>query len=207
MELSDGGTNDTPSPPARRALRFAYRLSTCSWSWARWAFIWRNSSDSLKPLVQQFGAYWQSRLRLPHRWHGVLPLHLILRRLHSLLNVSGQYLTLPLFACYIRCAATFKPPLQSKQADLPSNGDISIPLRPSMCVSIRTGTSFVILSLVSAPIACFRRAFRTRRLALAVHVARNCDGRDGRDWGVHKVVYICDLAFENVHSHIQMFGP
>jgi len=178
MELSDGGTNDIPSPPARSALRFAYRLSTCSCSWARWAFICRNSSDSLKPLVQQFGAYWQSRLRLPHRWQGVLPLHLIFRRLHSLLNTPGQYLMLSLLACCIGCAATFKPAIQPKQKNVPRNGDISIPLRPSMCNPICTSANFVILSLVSAPIACFRRAFRTRRLALAVHVARNCGGRD-----------------------------
>ena len=42
------------------------------------------SSESLK-LLQQLGAYKHSRLRLPQRWHGVCPLHLILRRLHSLL--------------------------------------------------------------------------------------------------------------------------
>jgi hypothetical protein len=49
------------------------------------------NSDSLK-LLQQFGAYWHSRLRLPQRWQGVWPLHLILRRLHSLL-------------CYFSCRA------------------------------------------------------------------------------------------------------
>lgn len=72
-------------------------------------------SESLKLLLQQFGAYRpgiksvasrpskridrcnlpcgtalicliHSRLRCPHRWHGICPLHLILRRLHSLLN-------------------------------------------------------------------------------------------------------------------------
>lgn len=44
------------------------------------------SSDSLK-LLQQLGAYMHSRLRFPQRWHGVCPLHLIFRRLHSLLVV------------------------------------------------------------------------------------------------------------------------
>jgi len=43
-------------------------------------------SVSLKLVPQQLGAYTQSSLRLPHRWHGWLPLHLILRRLHSLLT-------------------------------------------------------------------------------------------------------------------------
>ena len=41
---------------------------------------------SLKLEVQQLGAYTQSRARLPQRWHGVWPLHLIFRRLHSLLQ-------------------------------------------------------------------------------------------------------------------------
>ena len=114
---------------------------------------------------------------------------------------------LSLLACCIGCAATFKPAIQPKQKNVPRNGDISIPLRPSMCNPICTSANFVILSLVSAPIACFRRAFRTRRLALAVHVARDCGGGDRWNGGVHKVVDICDLAFENVHSHIQSSGP
>ena len=42
-------------------------------------------SESLKLLVQQFGAYIHSKDMFPHLWQGVSPLHLILRRLHSLL--------------------------------------------------------------------------------------------------------------------------
>lgn len=49
------------------------------------AVIFLNSSESLKLLEQQLGAYRHARLRLPQRWHGVSPLHLILRLLHSLL--------------------------------------------------------------------------------------------------------------------------
>lgn len=45
-----------------------------------------NSSESLKLLEQQLGAYRHARLRLPHLWQGVSPLHLILRLLHSLLR-------------------------------------------------------------------------------------------------------------------------
>lgn len=82
------------SPPScccpmlgRKLLRFAYKLSTCSCKELICAVICRNSSESLKPPEQQFGAYWHSRLRLPQRKQGVSPLHLIFRRLHSLLGV------------------------------------------------------------------------------------------------------------------------
>ena len=36
-------------------------------------------AESLSELVQQLGAYMHSRFRLPHRWHGVFPLHFIFR--------------------------------------------------------------------------------------------------------------------------------
>lgn len=48
-------------------------------------------SESLK-LLQQLGAYRHSSWRLPQRWHGVWPLHLILRLgfgQHELAHVSA----------------------------------------------------------------------------------------------------------------------
>lgn len=69
----------------RRAVMLVRRLSTCSCRRATWSVTCLNSSESLKLLVQQFGVYRHWRLRLPHRWQGVWPLHLIFRRLHSLL--------------------------------------------------------------------------------------------------------------------------
>ncbi len=76
-------------PPARKvsarsAFKLLNRVSTCSWRWFTCAAICLNSSESLRLLAQQFGAYRHCRLRWPHRPQGVSPLHLILRRLHSL---------------------------------------------------------------------------------------------------------------------------
>src|SRR3569833_1358945 len=68
----------------RRAAMLWNSVSTCSCSCVTFSAIWWNSSESLKLLEQQLGAYRHCRLRLPQRWHGVSPLHLILRRLHSL---------------------------------------------------------------------------------------------------------------------------
>jgi hypothetical protein len=65
----------------RHLLEFATARSVAVLVFMRFL---NTNSDSLK-LLQQFGAYWHSRLRLPQRWQGVWPLHLILRRLHSLL--------------------------------------------------------------------------------------------------------------------------
>ena len=85
----DGGRSAVTSPPPRRSYcssaTVLYSRSCCSCRWATWAAMVRNSSLSRKLLGQQFCAYRQSSRRWPHRWHGVSPLHLILRRLHSLL--------------------------------------------------------------------------------------------------------------------------
>lgn len=72
---------------ARRLFRSWYRLLTCSCKDPICADISLYSCESLKPL-QQFGAYTHSRLRFPHRWQGVWPLHFIFRRLHYAMSVE-----------------------------------------------------------------------------------------------------------------------
>jgi len=81
---SFGGTSRDGS--ACRDLMVWLSQFTSSWRRLSCVVTCLNSSESLKLFEQQFGAYRQARLRFPHRWHGVSPLHLIFRRLHSLLR-------------------------------------------------------------------------------------------------------------------------
>lgn len=86
-------------------------------------------------------------------------------------------------------------------AGIPRNRDISVPLCP--CVAISICICVVAFSLRSAPIPGICGTLRTRRLPLAIHAARQSDGRDWGDWGIGKVVEISNLTFKNVHSHTE----
>jgi hypothetical protein len=77
-------------------------------------------------------------------------------------------------------------------SNLPGNGDVSVSLRPRVCST--AAVRIVCLSLHSAHTG----AFRTGRLAMAVHAA----SRDGK-WRFGEILEIGNLVFENVHSHMK----
>ena len=136
----------------RKASILAYRLSTCCCKLVRCDVIALNSSDSLKELAQQFGAYWHERFRLPQRWQGVWPLHFILRRLHSLLFSRCQ--PLPLLHPILFSSSHSSPPClqllrkvgKMRMEYIPSNTYIPIPFR-SRLSSILTPAPSRLLSI------------------------------------------------------------
>lgn len=92
---------------------------------------------------------------------------------------------------------------ETTQQHLPSNRDVSIPLRARMCVPIRIRARIIVFPLLSAPSSCFRRTFRTLRLSLTIHAGVQCDGCDWGDGRLGEICQVGDLVFEDVHNHIE----
>ena len=111
-------------------------------------------------LLQQLGAYKHSNDRLPQRWHGVCPLHLIFRRLHSLLQAQiSSSIMHRIYAGYPPC-----------------DRDVSIPLRSGL------GRVVVVLALMRAA-----RVVRGAESVATVHVRDRSHARSWRKAGVDAV--------------------
>lgn len=84
-------------------------------------------------------------------------------------------------------------------ADIPCNGNISIPLCARMGGSIRTPI-VIVFSLLSAPISIIGGTLSALRpRPLPIHAAgRRGDGCDRR---LDEVVQVCNLTFKDIHSH------
>lgn len=118
------------------------------------------------------------------------------------------FLQCPPSSCTPRLASRVIPPLKpfcrNRDMHVPCNRNVSVPLRACMCNSARARVPTIIAvhvvrrPLLSAPSPCVSGTLRTRGLPLAVHIS----GQGDR--GLSKIIQVGHLAFEKVHSHIEM---